>query len=276
MDPNNIYANYATALHGDPSDPNQFAGNVAQAKGKIDDIVQSNAATADDPSKAKQVLLPNNQGYAFYDGAGKQISINDYSLLTGKRPDELLADSASPKDQKFVQDYKTLMEFTSAWVNGDKDTLTKLKASDPDQFNNLVKNYKSPSDVINAFTQHWSDYYNPAPNANSQSTSSSNFAPSANLNIPGSKNLGVLDQTPLSSVLSGNSPAPVAEPTVKAHIWDKLLNPGRYHQAQQQTQQFQKYQTALSSNPWAAYQGTLAGNPTASNAWDAILNPPKK
>lgn len=270
MDPNaDMYKAYATALHGDPSDPNKFAGNVAQANAKIDDIQQSNANAAKDPSKAQMVLLPNNQGYAFYDGAGKQISINDYSLITGKRPDELLADSPNPKDQKFVNDYKTLMTFTSAWVNGDKDTLAKLKASDPEQFNNLVSNYKSPSDVINAFTQHWSDYYNPTPNASAQSTSSSNFAPNANLNIPGSKNLGALESTSLKDVMNPKTPEAVAP--VTAHIWDKLLNPTRYSQAQQ----YKQYQTSLSKSPWAAYQGALTGNPTATGAWDNILNPPK-
>jgi len=84
MDPNNIYATYAKALKGDPANPNQFAGNEAQANAKIDDIQQSNANAANDPGKAKQVLLPNNQGYAFYDGAGKQISIFTVGLINNK------------------------------------------------------------------------------------------------------------------------------------------------------------------------------------------------
>lgn len=248
MDPNNIYQNYATALNGNVlRQQNDVAAPVAGANAKIDAVAQSNAAAASDPSKAQMKLLPNNQGYAFYDGTGKRISINDFSLLTGKRPDEILADSPNPVDQKFVQDYKTLTAFTGAWVNGDKDTLAKMREADPQTYNNLIANYKSPGDVIGAFTKHWSNYY--APGGGEQTSATPSFAPRA-LNSPDKKTAQGLESLPLSSVLTpmnGNTPPPKPNFVENLAPWSGTKK------------KYNAYQDYLKSNPWFAYQSALTG-----------------
>lgn len=253
MDQSAMYKNYAAALSrlGDPSDPNKYASGVAQAKGRIADIQQSNADAAanaaKDASKAQMVLLPNNGGYAFYDGTGKRISINDFSMLTGKRPDEILGNSPNPVDQKFVQDYKTLTAFTNAWVNGDKQTLAKMREADPKTFNTLISNYKSPGEVIKGFTDHWSSYY--SPNGQTQNSATPAFAPQA-INSPDKTITGPLESAPLSSVLTpmGNN-APPPKPNFLENLDPFSGTKKKYND----------YQGYLKSNPWFAYQSALNG-----------------
>lgn len=259
-DSGNIYQNYARTGTVNNT-PAAVAGNVAGANAKIDEIKQQNEDAAKDPGKARMVLLPNNQGYAFYDGTGKQISINDFSLITGKRPDQLLADSPNPKDQKFVQDYRTLMAFTSAWVNGDKDTLSKLKAADPQHFNSLVSTYKSPSDVINAFTQHWSDYYSPNPSAGNQSFTTGGFAPNPALNPVGGKALSALEGGTLQQVMNPKTPA-----APRPLTFLEKLNP-----FSGQKDAINRYKTSLQSDPWAAYQSALSGNQYGVGAFNSLV-----
>lgn len=261
----NIFQNAARLGNANASQ-SAVAGNVAQANENIDQIKQSNAAAAQtaaaDPSKAKMVLQPNNQGYAFYDGTGNRISINQYSLLIGKTPAQLLQDSPNPEDQKFVQDYTTLQNFVTAWVNGDTQTLAKMKAADPGTFNTLISQYKTPANVINAFTQHWSDYYSPNVSSN-QSSNTGDFAPNTfnNISLPTGANASHVE----AKLSSGNAQT-ILNPTVKApppvvggQSWlDKVVNPGRYQQ-EQATQQYKSY---LQSNPWVAYQTSAsASNP---------------
>lgn len=256
----NIFQNAARLGNANASQ-SAVAGNVAQANDKIDQIKQSNAAAAQtaaaDPSKAKMVLQPNNQGYAFYDGTGNRISINQYSLLIGKTPAQLLQDSPNPEDQKFVQDYTTLQNFVTAWVNGDTQTLAKMKAADPGTFNTLISQYKTPANVINAFTQHWSDYYSPNVSSN-QSSNTGDFSPNVYLNPQPPKNVAAtLGSSPLSSILNSNTQAaPAQGPNLS--LLDKI-NP--FSSAKKQVNSYESY-LQNPSNSWAAYQAsTNPSNP---------------
>lgn len=252
----NIYRNYARAKSGIEAAPEASVAPKAVVQAKIDDINKSNADAAakleaqrqqdaTNPNKAQMVLLPNNQGYAFYDGTGKQININQFSLLTGKRPDEILGDSPVAKDQKFVQDYKTLMALSNAWVNGDTQTLDKLRAADPNKFNSLISSYKTPADMVNAFTKHWSDYYG---TNNQQDNTNSSFGPQQ-INTPDKQQSQQLATGSLGQVLT---PQPTGPPNES--FWDKLNPWSGAHKATN------NYNKVIQSNPWFAYHNSLYGN----------------
>lgn len=251
-----IYTNYAQALSSFNPSANAYAGNTAAVGAQNDDTARANAAAlakveaqksqdAADPGKAQMVLLPNNQGYAFYDGTGQRMNINQYSLLTGKRPDEILADSPDAKDQKFVQDYKTLMALSNAWVNGDTKTLGAMRAADPKKFNQLISTYKSPADMVKAFTQHWSDYYGSTA-TNSPSTSS--FSPQQ-IQQPNTTNKALAAGTDLASVLT---PQPTT-PKPQESFLDKINPFSTAHKATN------AYNAEEKSNPWFAYNNSLYG-----------------
>lgn len=261
-DPNAVAKNFAIAKTGADFDPAQFAGGTAVVQAKNDDIVAANNAQAAkeaaqrsqdaaDPSKAQQVLLPNGQGYAFYDGTGKQLNINQYSLLVGKTPAELLADSPNPKDQKFVADYNALQKFTNAWVNGDTKTLATLRAQDPQKFNQIISTYKTPADMVNAFTQHWSDYYGNTNGAQQQNTASaaleSNNTPKLDPNNPIDANLA---KTNLSQILTPDN-IPTSAPS--ENLFEKLNPFSSQHKA------VNAYKAKVAADPWAAYTNSLYG-----------------
>lgn len=257
----NIYKNYAVGKVGADMTPGAYAGGVATAQAKIDEINQENAQAAAklqaqkaqdqaDPSKAQMVLLPNNQGYAFYDGTGQQININQYSLLTGKSPADILADSPVPKDQKFVQDYKTLEALSTAWVNGDTKTLDKFRAADPQKFNQIISTYKTPADLVNAFTSHWSDYYSTNP-TNSQSQGTASFGPTPV--VPDAVQKNAPATTTLKQVLT---PQPTLAKPSFGGIGGSILShiPGTSEHAA-----LNNYNSQASSNPWFVYNNSLYG-----------------
>lgn len=169
----NIYQNYANAGVINAS-PAQFAGRKAAVQADIDETARRESQAAArakkdleaqvekdrlDPGKAQMIMRADRSGYDFFNGVGEKININEFSLLTGKRPDELLADSDNPRDQKFVSDYNTMKTMANAWVNGDNETLTKFRQSDPEKFNELVTKYKSPQEMVRGFMDYYSDYY---------------------------------------------------------------------------------------------------------------------
>lgn len=168
----NIYASYnASKVNASPA---SATGRKAAVQANIDETQRQEAAAyeqkksaieqdkkdaATNPGKARMVMRADRSGYDYYDGAGNPMNINQFSLLTGKRPDEILADSDNPRDQKFVQDYKVMRDLSNAWVNGDKDTLAKYRASDPQKFNQLISQYKKPQDMVRGFMDYYTDYY---------------------------------------------------------------------------------------------------------------------
>lgn len=261
VQPGNIAGNYAVSQSTKSSDPAQFAGGTAVVQSQNDKIAADNAKQAAaedlqrkqdalDPGKAKQVLLPNGQGYAFYDGTGQPMNINNYSLLTGKTPAELLADSPSPKDQKFVADYTALQKFTNAWVNGDTKTLQQFRQADPKKYNQIVSTYKTPADMVKAFTQHWSDYYGSSAGAQGASTPTSDITTQVTPTLDKSSPFATsLASTNLSQVLAPNP----TEQKPTQSVLGGIFHVGKEHAA------VNAYNKTLQSNPWYAYQQSLYG-----------------
>lgn len=249
-----MYTNYARALRGTDQSAAAFTGKEAAVGAQNDEIARQNAEAAAkvakqkeqdaaDPSKARMELLPDNQGYAFFDGTGQRININQFSLLTGKRPDEILSDSPVAKDQKFVQDYKTLMALSNAWVNGDTETLDKLRAADPKKFNSIISSYKSPAEMVKAFTEHWSDYYG---NTNKQNAQTTSMAPQQ-VASPDKNTTSKLAASSLQQVLQ---PMPT-NPGPQSFL--NKINPFADHS------KYGAYKDKLADNPWFAYHNSLYG-----------------
>lgn len=259
-----IYKNYAASQSSVDQSGAGTAGKTASAQANADSIAQANAQAiaaanaqrtqdAADPSKAQMRELPNNGGFAFYDGTGKQININQYSLMTGKTPAQLLANSPNPKDQKFVEDYNTAQALSNAWVNGDTKTLDAMRAADPKKFNQIISTYKTPAAMIQAFTKHWSDYYNPTgTTSNQESPNTSAFAPQQ-----------VVDQSTQQKKQQNLAPPTLAQTltpeTIKKPTWGiggSILShiPGTSENKATST-----YNSEVQANPWYVYNKNLFG-----------------
>lgn len=241
----NIYQNYARAGRINMS-PNAVAGGKARAEVTVDAAKKENEAKK--KANARAVLLPNNEGYAFLDGDGNRIGINQFSMLTGQRPDQILKDSPAPKDQKFVQDYNTMTTFTNAWVNGDQETLAKMRAADPEKFNQLISNYKSPGEVVKAFTDYWSDYYRPGEPKQDSATPS--FSPRPTQQPIDEQTANVLASSSLDQILT---PMTNMQPPRPLQGFEKV-NPFAG-----QRDALNRYQDYLKQNPWFTYQNSLMG-----------------
>lgn len=273
FDSGNIYQNYATAGVVDAA-PEAITGKKAaidadiQERARKEGIAAAEAKRqleeerkkeAEDPSKAQMKLRPDGLGYNFFDGAGKQIGINQFSMITGKRPDEILADSANPRDQKFVQDYRAMREISNAWVNGDTETLAKYRQADPAKFNELVTKYKSPGEMVGAFTQFYSDYYGNTQGRQDEGTprfspgdprgGESVYGPDRSVSLMdptnGKRNLGA------ASFEQTLQPVEFQQPQGN---WFQKLNPFSGYK-----DEVKRYEERLAQNPWMAYYQSLSG-----------------
>lgn len=265
----NIYQNFARAGRGDATGASSAAPKAA-IQAQIDDTQRREAAAqaeamaklaakreedAKDPGKASMQIRKDHQGYDFFDGTGKNISINDYSLLTGKKPDEILEGSDSAYDQKFVSDYRTMRDLSSAWINGDTATLAKYRANDPKKFNELVNTYKSPQEMVRGFMNYYSNYYGNEPsNVNNSGRFSPGeqapTAPGATAPVPNPKNPKVpFGATDLASVV-----APQNDPRPDKGSWWDQKNPfsGR-------KDAIRSWQKRHEADPWAMYYDSLMG-----------------
>lgn len=253
--------------------PAQFAGKHAAIQANNDEIAQAAEAAAaqkraEDDQKAVMRLKPDGHGYDFFTGTGKPININQFSMMTGKRPDEILADSDDPRDIKFVNDYKTMNQFASAWVNRDNKTLQKLRETDPDKFNSLIKTYKSPKDMVNAFTDYYSDYYGGTQGKNDKSKpfSYSDQVGVGPSNDPAGKVIqGRIDNSPLNLTLSPNKDVPGQPRGQGDFMTDNIMTnnpianmiPGTFGNKLADYTKRRKDEEAR--NPWAAYSSYLTG-----------------
>lgn len=106
---------------------------------QIDDLkAQAQAAAAaNDPSKYQQVAKKDG-GYAFYDGAGQEISAWDYARATGKSPADLLKGSLNPVDKAFSQDWAQLQNYMTDKANSKNDSKAAARAKKTEQ---QVKKY---------------------------------------------------------------------------------------------------------------------------------------
>lgn len=280
-DSGNIYQNYANAGVINAA-PEQFVGRqkavqanveekqrqegiqAAAQKKKLDD---DREAAKTDPSKA-YMKLGEDGNYRYYNGDGDQMNINQFSLLTGKRPDEILADSENPKDQKFVSDYQTMKQFANAWVNGDNDTLKKFREADPERYNQLISTYKSPSEMVGAFRNYYQDYYGNGVNSN-QNTD--RFSMSSKAAVGGdaqgkkiAAGIGGSDLTSTLTPIQMNAPS---APTFLDKVGDTagtygplaLVGGGSLWGKSSQQKAWEDYQEKLKTNPWMQYNGYLKG-----------------
>ncbi len=277
LDSGNMYQNYANAGVINAS-PAQFVGRqesiqadidekqrqAAAAKKKLDDQRENDRT---DPSKAYMKLGEDGK-YRYYNGVGDQMNINQFSLLTGKRPDELLQDSENPADQKFVQDYQTMKMFANAWVNGDNDTLKRLRASDPEKYNEMVTKYKSPAEMVSAFRNYYSDYYGNTQGANGQEKSrftSGNFNPKFDFTPDKTDTAGkavaklmsdsTLDQT--LSPMNRNTPEDPGAfgqgSAIGTYGPFALIGGGTLWGKTDKQKAWEDYQEKLKKDPWMAY-----------------------
>lgn len=265
-----IYQNYANAGVINAS-PEQFAGRKAGVQANIDETARREGIAAanakkdldaqvekdrTDPGKARMVMRDDRSGYDFYNGAGEKLNINSFSLLTGKRPDELLADSDNPRDQKFVADYNTMKTLSNAWVNGDNETLAKYRQADPEKFNELVTKYKNPQEMVQAFMGYYSDFYGDTTNNNPAGQERFTgrdprggdkvYAPGGGVSIqsPEGQDLGVATMQQTVSPIGGPRPD-------EGNWWDKI-NPFSGPQ-----NAIRSWEEQNKNNPWSQYYNSL-------------------
>lgn len=275
----NMYDKY-NAFKIDAS-PAQFAGKHAAIQANNDDIARANAKAqadaeaaqaakrAEDDQKAVMRLKPDGHGYDFFTGTGKPININQFSMMTGKRPDEILANSDDPRDQKFVNDYKTMSQFAGAWINGDNKTLQKLREADPKKFNDLIKTYKSPRDMVDGFTSYYSDYYGGTQGKQDKAQPFSySKNPTGPANDPTGKAIANrIAGSPLSQTLSplNNLPGPgkpggegnILTDNIFTHNPISNMIPGTFGNKIEDFNARRKKEEE--SNPWYAYHNYLMG-----------------
>lgn len=134
---------------------NQAAEREARAN-QIDSLKLKVQTAQDqaDPSKYQQVAKDDG-GYAFYDGAGNEISAFQYARATNKSPVDVLKNSTNPIDIGFNQDYKQLQDYLTAKANSKNDpkaakTAQAIEAAVKKNFG-LDLHKMKPDDVIGKF-----------------------------------------------------------------------------------------------------------------------------
>lgn len=278
----NIYRNYASAgvINAAPA---QVTGKKAQIQAQIDETNRRESASAAaakqklddqreadaaDPSKAYMQLGEDGK-YRYYNGTGKQMNINQFSLLTGKRPDEILADSENPADQKFVSDYQTMKQFANAWVNGDNDTLKKFREADPEKYNQLISNYKSPAEMVAGFRNYYSDYYG---NTSENQKDAARFSMSSVAAVgDDAKGKVIKNGIGGSNLQQTLTPIKYNENPAEPNFLDKvgatagkwgplaLVGGGSLWGKSEQQKAWEDYQERLKNNPWMQYNSYLRG-----------------
>lgn len=221
-----------------------------------------------DPSKARMVPKDDG-GYDFYDGSGEKINVFRFSRLTGARPDEILKDSYNPRDQQFVQDYSTLRQFTSAWANGDNETLSKMRAADPDTFNRLVTEYQSPSEVIAAFRGQYAEYFSDANAPGQTAPRDNNFLMTNKVPYDDETINGLISSTTAADTLKPWQREREPEGNMMARIFGQApQNIGQYGPLALfgggwawggEAQKRREWEDRQSANPWSAYQRSIGG-----------------
>lgn len=284
LDSGNIYQNYANAGVINAS-PAQFTGkkmaiqadNEERARKENIQIEQARKKQEkdyedlkNDPSKAYMQLGEDGR-YKYFNGAGQMMNINQFSLLTGKRPDEILADSENPEDQKFVSDYQTMKAFANAWVNGDNETLKKFREADPEKYNQLISTYKSPAEMVKGFRDYYSDYYGDKAGQGNQN-GANRFSMSSIAGVggdaKGKQQQAALDASTLQQTLT---PINYNEQPQNPGFWGNaghavanygplaLVGGGSLWGKSDQQKAWEDYQDRLKSNPWMQYNNYLRG-----------------
>lgn len=284
IDSGNIYQNYANAGVINAS-PAQFAGREAAIRADNEERARKEnlaieqkkkameeefEASKKDPSKAYMELGEDGR-YRYYNGAGEMLNINQFSLLTGKRPDEILADSENPADQKFVSDYKTMKEFANAWVNGDNATLQKFREADPEKYNQLISTYKTPAEMVKGFRDYYTDYYGEKAGTGAQDKAD-RFGLSSK-NAIGDDTKGKALRTSVTGSTLDQTLAPItyneqpSQPNFLQNLWHgateygpgALVGGGTLWGKSNEQKAWEDYQERLKTNPWMQYNNYLRG-----------------
>ena len=135
------------------------AAAAQDAEDKKKDNYDKILAAYTDPKNYQQ-KINDAGGYDFYDPLGNKISVQAYSKATGKQIPDVLKDSQDQNDQRFVSDYKDLLEYGRA-LAGNDDSVKKFR--DDKKYAGFLEKYKDKSyaDVVNDFRTSYAGYFQP-------------------------------------------------------------------------------------------------------------------
>jgi len=128
---------------------------LQQANDKLSTLQQAKQDMAD-PNKYRRV--PNESGgWDYYDPLGNKISAVQYAYVKGQHITDALKGSQNIQDQKFSQDYDTILKIGQAINNNDKTALDKLYKADPTLKSRISG--MSYSDIVKQFRQAYPMYF---------------------------------------------------------------------------------------------------------------------
>jgi TolA-binding protein len=159
------------------------ANSAAAVRQKMEENNQKikELQAAQDPKNYEQIQKQDG-GFDFrftnpYTGEVKPINIHQFSQVTNKTPDKILADSNNNLDRQYVRDFGNLNTLVNALASNDTNAIQKLAVqiygdnSKPvtDKTNqaaiNKVNGLRSlkPDDLIRNFTQYYPNIYSDLP-----------------------------------------------------------------------------------------------------------------
>ena len=135
------------------------AAAAQDAEDKKKDNYDKILAAYTDPKNYQQ-KINDAGGYDFYDPLGNKISVHAYSKATGKQIPDVLKDSQDQNDQRFVNDYKDLLEYGRA-LAGNDDSVKKFR--DDKKYAGFLEKYKDKAygDVVGDFKKAYGTYMQP-------------------------------------------------------------------------------------------------------------------
>ena len=110
-------------------------------------------ADMEDPKKYQMKPRPDG-GYGFYDPAGNEISAHDFARVQGTSVAKVLADSENPIDKGFLNDYKNLQDYMTAWQNNDTEKIKTIREKQP-----ALKKITDPRQLLERFMQAYPTVY---------------------------------------------------------------------------------------------------------------------
>jgi hypothetical protein len=125
---------------------------------RLDELNQKIAGIEDalDPGKFQRIRKADG-GYDFLDGAGKPITVEDYSAAKKIDKGEALKDSRNYQDIVFLRNYNATMDLLDGYYNQDEDKVKKITKQ-------LAKGGVDvaqimPKDVIAALYEQFPQYF---------------------------------------------------------------------------------------------------------------------
>lgn len=141
----------AQAYNANVQDQNNRAAAAQRAQAEADKLDPNKYTFRMDPTGATPTKI--------FDSQGNQVSIADFTRLTGANPAQYLKGSNNTNEQKFLEAYNNYEGFMKALINGDKTTLSQYFQKNPG-----LQNMK-PDDVRRLFMQQYGTYFG-VPQAN--------------------------------------------------------------------------------------------------------------